>query len=84
VQDDSLAVWCVNRILVDGQQKDLRAIILLGLWKLWKHRNAIVFEGASPSVELVGLKILSEAKAWEQAGIIKGDVEQFFSVGYVG
>ena len=27
-------------------------MIMLGAWVIWKHRNACVFEGASPSVQL--------------------------------
>jgi hypothetical protein len=38
---------------------------------LWKHRNDIVFEGASPSSGSVIQKILAEAKVWRVAGLFR-------------
>jgi hypothetical protein len=64
---DTLVGWCTDK------PKNMRVIITLVLWELWKHRNAIVFDGASPS--LVGLikRIVEEGNVWFRAGLIKGD-----------
>ena len=44
----------------------------------WKHRNAIVFDGASPSMsELLG-RVKSEGMTWLSAGKFKGNVDDFF------
>ncbi|GJN12152.1 hypothetical protein PR202_ga30407 [Eleusine coracana subsp. coracana] len=40
------------------QKKGANSLIILGAWSIWKHRNACVFHGASPSVN----RILSELK----------------------
>ena len=55
----------------------MRAIITLTMWELWKHRNAIVFDGDSPSIERIIAKVKSEAKVWATAGLIKTDLEGF-------
>lgn len=65
--------------LTDGQKKkDIRAILILGLWKLWKHRNAIVFDGVSPSLRQVMCRIESEGRVWRMTGLLKDDLEVFF------
>jgi hypothetical protein len=38
---------------------------------LWRHRNDIVLEGASPSSGAVIRKILVEAAVWRVAGLFK-------------
>jgi hypothetical protein len=38
---------------------------------LWRHRNDIVFEGASPSFGAVIRKILVEAEVWRVADLFK-------------
>lgn len=61
----------------DINTKDSRTILSLGLWELWKHRNAIVFDGATPSVAAVIAKVESECRAWSVAGLLKGDLTTF-------
>ena len=58
-------------------RKDLHTVMLLVLWELWKHRNAIVFDGDSPSVQRLIHKVKSEAKLWTTAGIIKRGMDSF-------
>ena len=55
--------------------KELRALLTLGLWELWKHRNAVVFDGASPSLEVVGRRVVAKGRAWQHAGLLKGEVD---------
>jgi hypothetical protein len=42
----------------------LNSLILLVLWHLWKHRNACVFEGMSPSVPRIILDISKDIDMW--------------------
>lgn len=58
-----------------GKPKNMRALVTLALWELWKHRNSIVFEGASPSLEVVITRIVEEGNAWNRAGRLKGEWE---------
>lgn len=48
-------------------------IITLVLWEMWKHRNAMVFDGASPSITGLIMEIVEEGNAWCTAGLLKGD-----------
>lgn len=48
------------------------------MWELWKHRNAIVFDGASPSMRMIVHRIEEEGRTWNKAGILKGEVEPLF------
>jgi hypothetical protein len=41
---------------------------MLGAWILWKERNDIVFNGASPRLERVLLLAQEEATLWMLAG----------------
>ena len=64
---DTLAVWCADKL------KNMRVIISLVLWEIWKHRNAIVFDGASPSLAGLIMRIVEEGTAWFRAELLKGD-----------
>jgi hypothetical protein len=57
-----------------GRKDDLRDFwtgIALVCSCLWRHRNDIVFEGATPSSRFVIHKILAEAEVWRVAGLFK-------------
>lgn len=56
-----------------------QTILGLTLWELWKHRNAIVFDGARPSCEVLLSRIRLEGLVWLSAGLLKGDLNPFFS-----
>jgi hypothetical protein len=55
-----------------GRKDDMS--IALVCWCLWKHRNDIVFEGATPSLGLVIQKILAEAEVWRDAGLFRAEL----------
>lgn len=55
-------------------------MISLCLWELWKHKNKIVFDGASPSTTTVIVSIEDEGKAWAQARMFRHDMATFLSV----
>lgn len=77
---DTLRDWCVERTTAVYKPKELRAIFTLVLWELWKHRNAIVFDGATPSLEVVATRIVIEGRAWQQAHLIKGELDILFEM----
>jgi len=46
--------WLKINALVPGNMKrELNSVIISGAWMLWRHHNDYVFNGASPSVQLV-------------------------------
>lgn len=70
-----LAEWCNTMTGTRLCMRDVRALVMLVMWELWKHRNAIVFDGATPSWLHVIARIVAEGRIWKRAGIFKGDVE---------
>ena len=82
---DNLNDWCVVRTTSVRKSKELRALLTLGLWELWKNRNALVFECAAPSLQQVVGHIVTEGKAWQQASLSKGEVDSMLDllVGWV-
>ncbi|XP_073358293.1 uncharacterized protein [Aegilops tauschii subsp. strangulata] len=83
---DTLKEWCVARASGAHKPKELRALLTLGLWELWKHINAIVLDGASPLLEVVVRCVIAEGRAWQQASLLKGEVGSTFEllVGWAG
>lgn len=71
----TLVDWCSEKTRGEHSDRDIRTILTLGLWTLWKHRNAIVFDGASPSWRHVLTEIDRESRSWHRAGLIKGNIE---------
>lgn len=75
-----LGDWCTTKEDTARGKKNVRAIFLLVMWELWKHRNAIEFEAARPSVRHVLSRIVVKGKTWKSAGILKGEVETFLGI----
>ena len=79
-QHDSFTPWlCGKSGPYKASTKDLCTILGLILWELWKHRNAIVFDGARCLCEALLGRIRLEGLIWLSAGLLKGDVAPFFS-----
>ncbi|XP_073367720.1 uncharacterized protein [Aegilops tauschii subsp. strangulata] len=72
--DEDLVTWCTRPIFEGRHAKTMRAIHLLVMWELWKHRNAIVFEGMRPGVQHTLRRIASECGTWRQAGVLHKDI----------
>jgi hypothetical protein len=55
-------------------RKGVNSLIILGAWIIWKHRNACVFEGASPSISMIWseLKTSTASGAWLGRRSFKG------------
>ena len=59
--------------------RELRVIIMLGLWELWQHINDMVFDGATPSLQMTLRNIDREGRNWRADGLLQGDLDFFFS-----
>ena len=64
--------------------RKLRPLFILVLWELWKHHNAIVFDGAAPLVAKLTNRIMDEARRWSQARILKGNLAIFYQALFCG
>jgi len=61
--------WCQAIKGFDKKmRKGLNSLIILVAWELWKHRNACVFKGALPDVQLVLEAVTNEDVLWCMAG----------------
>ncbi|GJN12749.1 hypothetical protein PR202_ga31056 [Eleusine coracana subsp. coracana] len=56
-----------NRV-AKQHRKGLNTLIILGAWTIWKHRNAVVFDGLSPNIQLALDNLRLEAQLWAFAG----------------
>jgi hypothetical protein len=50
-----------------GQRKGLSSLIALTAWTIWRHRNACIFDGATPSTSHLVHNIQEEACTWAKA-----------------
>ena len=69
----TLGEWCIRQDERSDGRRPTRAMCLLGMWMLWKHRNDIVFNGASPSFKRITQRIEEEDKLWRTAGLFRSD-----------
>jgi hypothetical protein len=46
-------------------KKGLDSLLILGAWMVWKHRNRVVFDGATPDLTL--LRSVEEMHKWQLA-----------------
>ena len=73
--------WLIGAIRVPRQvleAKDILTILLLVMWEIWKHRNAVILDSMAPSAnDMIG-RVASEGQAWKTAGLIKMDLGSFF------
>ena len=51
-----------------GLRKGLNSIVALTAWAIWKHRNAVIFNGLHPSTDDLVLSIQDDARLWAKAG----------------
>lgn len=77
-EGETLTEWCARQGLHGQHAKTVRTICLLAMWEIWKHRNAIVFDGAPPCLREVLRQIARESKGWQLASLLRGDLEAFF------
>ncbi|RCV10375.1 hypothetical protein SETIT_2G107400v2 [Setaria italica] len=51
-----------------GTKRGFNSLVMLGAWILWKERNDIVFNGASPRMKRVLLLAQEEVVLWKLVG----------------
>lgn len=71
--DATIVDWWTSLNPARHLRKETWAIIALVAWQLWKHRNDIVFNGASPSADVVLRQIDLEGQDWRAAGLLRED-----------
>lgn len=76
--DDRLLPWCSSLAASPTNRKDINTFATLVLWETWKHRNSVVFDGTTLSVQDVLRQVLQVASDWVQAGFFKGDMAPCF------
>jgi len=79
----SFADWwrkTINRVNKE-HRKGVNSLIILGAWIIWKHRNACIFEGASPSINLIWSELKNEHSLWCLAGAKKLEGLGLFRLG---
>ena len=76
--ETNLVDWCAEKNGTSKSMKEMQTIILLVVWELWKHQNAIVFNGATVSLQQILHRIASEGRVWRQAGLLRGELDAFF------
>ena len=54
-----------ERRLPKLHRKRFNSLYILGAWILWKHRNAYVFEGASPNLQVAVQAFKEESQLWQ-------------------
>lgn len=74
---EGLDEWCSRQDQSPVHRKLTRVKSLLGMWMLWKHRNDIVFNGATPSLPAILLRIREEGILWAKTGLMKGNTFAF-------
>ena len=69
----SFTDWWKNaeRRLPKQHRKGFNSLCILGAWILWKHRNACVFEGASPNLQVAVQAFKEESRLWQFLGAKK-------------
>ena len=75
----TLLGWCTTQNTNEAHKRTLNALRILAMWEIWKHRNAIVFEGATPLINHVLCCFTELGRNWKQAGLFKGDLADFFN-----
>lgn len=68
----SLVSWLQKKRGGAGADRDFWTGLTLICWCLWRHRNDVVFEGATTSKVAVVTKISNNAELWRAAGLFRG------------
>jgi len=66
----SFADWWkkAEKKLQKKNRKGFNSFCILGVWILWKHRNACVFEGLALNLQAAVQAFKDEAHIWQLAG----------------
>ncbi|PNT74513.1 hypothetical protein BRADI_1g16051v3 [Brachypodium distachyon] len=72
--DLRLRDWWTSLLLPRQTRKDFQTMIILVLLTIWRHRNDVVFNGASLPTARILQCIREEPVRWEHARLFKGRV----------
>jgi len=66
----SMADWWLKawRKVPKQHKKGFNSLVMLGAWILWKHRNACVFDGSAPCLQVAQQAYRDEFHLWQVAG----------------
>jgi len=66
----SLADWWLKawRKVPKQHKKGFNSLVMLGAWIIWKHRNACVFDGSAPCLQVALWAYKEELQLWIAAG----------------
>ena len=68
-EDDFVDWWLqASHSTPRAMRKGTSSLIMLTAWWIWKQRNAIIFDNATPSLSSLLDTIRSEARPWAVAG----------------
>ena len=70
--EERFTEWLPVRTAAGPDRRDLWTGVTLICWCLWRHRNGVVFEGLTPSVDRALWMIVDEAELWRSAGLFRG------------
>ena len=68
---DRLVEWLSSKAARGKEAKDLCTAVILVCWCLWRHRNDVVFQGHTPSVEVAIQMVEAEADLWRAASLFR-------------
>jgi mannosylglycoprotein endo-beta-mannosidase len=68
-----LLLWWTSRPCPKATQRDLWTAIILVFWCIWRHRNDVVFNGATPEVGAILARIREDYSRWRQARLFRSD-----------
>jgi hypothetical protein len=60
--------WEMDQRVQKDKRKGFNSLVILVAWWIWKHRNACLFEGASPNLFGLLQNIKDDASLWCRAG----------------
>ena len=67
--DDFVDCWLqAARSTPRALRKGTSSLIMLTAWWIWKQRNTVVFDNASPNMGCLLATIRSEARSWASVG----------------
>jgi hypothetical protein len=70
-QEAKLVDWWTEINPPKEARKEVWTVITLVAWTIWTHRNDIVFNGVTPSVDVVLQRIDEEGQNWRKARLLR-------------
>jgi hypothetical protein len=65
--------WWTSLHCPSAVRRDLWTAVILVFWCIWRHRNDVVFNGATPAVETIRHRIREEFQRWRVARLFRSE-----------